>query len=102
MAYPTISDVKTYIGKTDTNSDDKLTQVLNRAIKFIENECGQVFAAPATFSQTTQGDGSNLLRLAFLPISEITSIIENGITLTQGFDKDYILYASSPTPFFYL
>ena len=49
-----LQDVKTYLGKTDTNSDTVLTSLVTNVSAMIETYCNRTFAS-ASYTETYNG-----------------------------------------------
>ncbi len=95
MAFSTASDVESY---TQINFDSSIeTHLTNNLIPFvdaaIEQYVGYVLSH-GTKTETFTGDQTQEIFLRHLPIRSITSVVEDGITLTEGNESDFVFYGS--------
>ena len=94
MALSTVSDVEKVLGVDLSSSDE--TNVTNvfipAADAAIENFVGYSLNYEASLSETIDGNADDSIYLKRVPIVSITSIVEDGVTLTEGNDEDYVVY----------
>lgn len=80
MSLCALSDVKTYLGVTDTNSDSVLSALILNASSFIETYCNRVFLS-ASYTETRNGTGGQKLLLLNSPISAVSALTIDGYTV---------------------
>ncbi len=71
-----LSDVKTYLGTADTNSDTVLTALITNASAFIETYCNRTFAQ-ASYTETRNGGCGPKMYLANGPVVTVSSLTVN-------------------------
>lgn len=95
MALCTVSDVEKVLG-VDLGSTDEST-VTNLLIPTVEasitNYLGYDPNYSSSITETFDGDRTEDLFLSRSPVVSVTSVTEDGTTLTQGNDQDYVLYS---------
>jgi len=95
MALCTVSDVEKVLG-VDLGSTDEST-VTNLLIPTVEasitNYLGYDPNYSSSITETFDGDRTEDLFLSRSPVVSVTSVTEDGSTLTQGNDQDYVLYS---------
>lgn len=95
MALCTVSDVEKVLG-VDLGSTDEST-VTNLLIPTVEasitNYLGYDPNYSSSITETFDGDRTEDLFLSRSPVISVTSVTEDGTTLTQGNDQDYVLYS---------
>lgn len=72
-----LSDVKEYLGATDTNTDQVLTDLIARASTQIETYCNRVFAQ-ASYTETRNGGCGPKMFLLNGPVLSVTSVSVDG------------------------
>ena len=72
-----LTDVKTYLGITDTNSDTVLTALVTNVSAAIESYCNRTFAQ-TSYTETRNGGCGPKLFLANGPITAVSSLSVNG------------------------
>lgn len=93
MALCSYSDVETFLNiDLDTSLQSQLTNTfipyVDAAIKrFLGYDVEQ-----ATYTETFDGNEQTDIFLRHVPIASITSVTEDGNTLVQGNEKDYVYY----------
>ena len=95
MAFCTASDVENYV--QFALSSDLETHLTNNIIPLVEAAVKEYVGydvEQATQTETFTGDQTKDIFLTHLPVNSITSIVEDGITLTQGNENDYVLYSN--------
>ena len=91
MAFCTASDVENYV--QFALSSDLETHLTNNIIPLVEAAVKEYVGydvEQATQTETFTGDQTKDIFLTHLPVNSITSIVEDGITLTQGNENDYV------------
>lgn len=95
MAFSTAADVESY---TQINFDSDIeTHLTNNLIPFVDASIEQYVGYTLTHGTKTEtftGDQTKEIFLRHLPIRSITSVVEDGITLTQGNESDFVFYDS--------
>ncbi len=79
-----LSVIRTAMGIVDQSEDQALTGFLNRASDVIARHCKRVFALETVEEQFRLDQLREELILARYPVGEITSIVENGVTLAAS------------------
>ena len=96
MALCTVSDVEKVLG-VDLGSTDEST-VTNLLIPTVEasitNYLGYDPNYSASITEKFDGDRTEDLFLSRSPVVSVTSVTEDGSTLTEGNDQDYVLYSN--------
>lgn len=75
-----LSDVKTYLGTTTTNTDAALTALITSVSATIENFCNRTFAQ-ADYTDTYNGTGKSALYLREGPITAVSSVTVDGLAI---------------------
>lgn len=95
MALCTVSEVEQVLG-VDLSTTDEAT-VTNLLIPTVEeaiaNYLGYNPKYTATITEIFDGDKTEDLFLSRSPIVTVTSVTEDGTTLTSGNDNDYVVYS---------
>lgn len=95
MAFCTASDVENYVqfalsSSLETHLTNNIIPLVEAAIKeYVGYDVEQ-----ATQTETFTGDQTNDLFLTHLPVNSITSIVEDGTTLTEGNEAHFIKYSN--------
>ena len=95
MAFCTASDVENYVqfalsSSLETHLTNNIIPLVEAAIKeYVGYDVEQ-----ATQTETFTGDQTNDLFLTHLPVNSITSIVEDGTTLTEGNESHFIKYSN--------
>ena len=95
MAFCTAADVRQYVqfsldSSLTTHLTDNIIPLVEAAIiEYVGYDVEQ-----ATQTETFTGDQTKDIFLTHLPVNSITSIVEDGITLTQGNENDYVSYSN--------
>ena len=94
MALSAVSDVEKVLGVDLSSSDE--TNVTNvfipAADAAIENYVGYSLNYEASIAEEIDGNADDSIYLKRIPIVSVTSIVEDGVTLTEGNDEDYVVY----------
>tara|TARA_B100000287_G_scaffold357604_1_gene348954 strand:- start:361 stop:1017 length:657 start_codon:yes stop_codon:yes gene_type:complete len=95
MAFCTASDVENYV--QFPLSSDLETHLTNNIIPLVEAAIKEYVGydvEQATQTETFTGDQTNDIFLSHLPVNSITSIVEDGTTLTEGNEEDFVKYVN--------
>jgi hypothetical protein len=80
----TLADVKGWLGVTTSAMDATLTRLIEAAEARIRGICGSRDSfLTATFVETFDGDAAQIIRLKNGPITSITSIVADGVTISS-------------------
>jgi uncharacterized phiE125 gp8 family phage protein len=83
-ALATLAQVKEYIGNSADNTDDALlTRLITAVSELIERSSQRVFGQ-ATYTETRNGTGGRFLVLNNRPVTAVSSLTINGITIPQS------------------
>lgn len=100
MGYPTLTEVKAYIGVTSPADDSYLTLVLAAVIQAVEQYCQRTFPQAEVTQKFVQMDDMDTFRLSRWPVISVSLVVANGSTLAAA---DYkldqalgLLYLNSP------
>ena len=95
MAFSTAANVESY---TQINFDSSIeTHLTNNLIPFVDASIEQYVGYTLTHGSKTEtftGDQTKEIFLRHLPVRSITSVVEDGITLTLGNEADFVFYDS--------
>jgi hypothetical protein len=80
-AMTTLADIKAMLGITDTASDVRLENLINRTSAMIAHYCDRVFTRSTYTAETYHGNNRQLLILRQWPVVSVTSVLANGSTL---------------------
>lgn len=95
MAFCTASDVENYVQFALSSSLE--THLTNNIIPLVEAAIIEYVGydvVQATQVETFTGDQTNDIFLTHLPVNSITSIVEDGTTLTEGNEAHFIKYSN--------
>lgn len=93
MALCSVSDVEQFL-QVDLNSTVEAS-VTNKFIPYVDSAIKRFLGydvESATHTETFDGNEQQDLFLRHIPIASITSVTEDGNTLTQGNEDDYVYY----------
>jgi hypothetical protein len=93
MALCSVGDVEQFL-QVDLNSTVEAS-VTNTFIPYVDGAIKRYLGydvEQATYTETFDGNEQEDLFLRHVPIASITSVTEDGNTLTQGNEKDYVFY----------
>lgn len=95
-ALVTLANAKVYSGipPADTTWDAILETIINGVSEAFNSSIGWVLAKTTYTDNYLDGNGERDLLLPHFPVIEISALTENGVALTEGIDKDYLLYAA--------
>lgn len=94
MALSTVSDVEKVLG-VDLSSNDEanVTNIfITAADAAIENYVGYSLNYEASIVETFDGNDDDSIYLKRVPVISVASITEDGYTLTEGNDEDFVVY----------
>ncbi len=74
----------------DNQPEPVISDLISRASAVVESYCNRTFEAETGLVETLDGNGHAILRLAKTPVTVITSIVEDGTTLTAA--DDFLFY----------
>jgi hypothetical protein len=78
MALTTLSDLKTFLGITDTSEDTLLSLLITQVSDAIQEYCGRTFGS-SSYTEFYCGDGKPYLSLNQRPVTSISNIyLDNG------------------------
>ncbi len=92
MSLATQADIGNLLRTTITDDDD-LEAMLERASGLIVDWLGWNPEVEADVVETLEGDKSAMLTLKSLHVTALTSVVEDGSTLTEGNEGDYVWYS---------
>lgn len=87
-----LATVKTELGITDTGLDAWLATQITQASQAAATYCNRVFAQETLLDYFRLDCGADKLLLSRIPVASITTVVEDGVTLTAA---DYELEAST-------
>ena len=89
----TLSELKTRlkISTSDTTYDDLLYSIIEGSSALIEDYCGRTFSGTTTLTETFDIDNLHqyLLKVSYIPIVSVSSIVDNGDTVDSSY---YYIY----------
>jgi Phage gp6-like head-tail connector protein len=80
----TLADVKSWLGRTDTNSDALIASLITRASRAICSYLQRPLLLPHDVSEVQDGTGGNILLLKEWPVLSVSSLVVDGITIPQA------------------
>ncbi len=92
MSLATQADVGNLLRTTITDDDD-VEAMLERASAIIVDWLGWNPESDSAVVETLEGNRSRLIALRSLNVTAVTSVVEDGSTLTQGNESDFVWYA---------
>ena len=94
MALSTVSDVEKVLGvDLSSNDETNVTSIfIPAADAAIENYVGYSLNYEASISETIDGNADDSIYLKRVPVVSVGSIVEDGVTLTEGNDEDFVVY----------
>lgn len=96
MALSSVSDVEKVLG-VDLNTTDESTVTnlfIPTADQAIDNFVGYELDYTASITEKFDGDNTEDIFLSRSPVVAITSVTEDGNTLSEGNSNDYVLYSN--------
>jgi hypothetical protein len=88
----TATNLKTYLGVTDATFDTLFAMYISAVSAAVNKYLGRELVS-ASYSWALDGSGTGLLWLPAWPITTLTSVKEDGSTLTEGEDGDFRSFA---------
>jgi len=88
MGYPTLTDIKSYLGITTPADDAYLTLVLAAVIQAVEEYCQRAFPEAEVFQTLVHVDDTDTFLLKHYPVSAVSLVVANGTTFGES---DYTL-----------
>lgn len=82
----TVSDVATFLGLTIAANDPQVTQAIAEVTAVIQNYCHQAISVVADDEVTFDGGQCGRLYLPELPVTSVSSVVEDDVTLVDGID----------------
>lgn len=83
--YPSLSDLKTYLGITGSQDDALMASICSNTIGIAEADTGRNFAVSSNVTSIYSTSGQASLTIADRPASDATRVITlNGVTMTEG------------------
>ena len=80
----TLADIKSWLGRTDTNSDALIAALITRASRSICSYLQRPLLLPHAVSEVQDGTGGNIMVLKEWPVLSVTSVVVDGITIPQA------------------
>ncbi|HUO92562.1 MAG TPA: hypothetical protein VMU22_06560 [Rhizomicrobium sp.] len=80
----TLADVKSWLGRTDTNSDALLASLVTRASRAICSWLQRPLLLPHGVSETHTGTGGSVLVLKEWPVLSVSSVVVDGLAIPQA------------------
>ena len=80
----TLADVKSWLGRTDTNSDALIAALVTRASRSICSYLQRPLLLPHTVTEVQDGTGGNILVLKEWPVLQVASVVVDGIAIPQA------------------
>lgn len=80
----TLSDVKTWLGRSDTNSDALLSALITRTSRQICSYLQRPLLLPRTVTEIRDGSYTNVIVLAEWPVLSVASVMTRGIAIPQA------------------
>ena len=101
MSYPTLADIKVYLGVTSSDYDNYLTLALAAAIDAVEKFCGRVFILETVTEKLYNQVSVSFVNLGRPPVTSITSVQVDGTALDASeykFDQilGQLFFTNSP------
>jgi hypothetical protein len=96
----TLTDVKSWLGRTDTNSDALIAALITRASRSICSYLQRPLLLPHSVTEVQDGTGGNILVLKEWPVLSVSSVSVDGITIPQAAQQSpgWILDAWNSVP----
>lgn len=83
----TLADVKSWLGRTDTNSDALIGALITRASRSICSYLQRPLLLPHSVTEIQDGTGGNVLLLKEWPALSVTSVVVDGIAIPQAMQQ---------------
>src|SRR5271154_5333881 len=96
----TLADVKSWLGRSDTNSDALIGALITRASRSICSYLQRPLLLPHIVCDVQDGTGGNVLVLKEWPVVSISSVVVGGTPIPQATQQTpgWVLDAWSGTP----
>jgi len=86
-----LADTKVYVKEIGTTNDAILTILINAVSTVFDKYVDVVQIIEAAYTNAYHdGNGLSVIKLPYINLSAITALTENDITLTEGYDDDYV------------
>lgn len=95
MALCTIADVETFYEDVTGQDNKRVAVFISAAQALIESYCNRTFDRTVGKVETLDGGGDRMLRLETYPLETVTTVVEDGDTLTSG--TDFVWYPKNGT-----
>ena len=82
----TLAIVKTYMQITDTVQDASLSRLITAFSAWFLNQCNRGALLSATYTESRNGTGSDALTTKYFPITAVSSVIVNGVSVPASPD----------------
>jgi len=93
----TLTELKTYLGKTGTDDDVLLASVASNATAMAENDTGRIFAVSSNVTHRYSTDGQRSLVIHDRPYNDATRVVTlQGVTMTEGTDVWFLTDRRNP------
>lgn len=90
MSFASTDELNTYLGRT-VSDNTKAEQALDIATQQIQDYTDQTIEQ-ASGPETLDGNGRGTIFLSELPVTAVASVVEDGTTLTEGNESDFVWY----------
>lgn len=86
-ALVTLADVKTFLGFQNVSTHDAILEMVIESVSAsISNEASPDFKSAVHTAEAIDGTGKSYLYLDHYPVTTLTSVVEDGVTLVSGTD----------------
>jgi hypothetical protein len=82
----TLAAVKSYLAVTGTNVDQRISELIARESRMIEQYCGRIFPSVTRTNKRLNGTGTNKLVLPDNPILSVAALTIDGVVMTPSTD----------------
>jgi hypothetical protein len=87
----TLTDIKTYLGKTGTDDDLLIASIASNATAMAERDTGRIFSVTSNVTSRYSTDGQRSLTIHDRPYNDATRVTQlGGVTLTEGTNVWYL------------
>jgi Phage gp6-like head-tail connector protein len=80
----TLADVKSWLGRNDTNSDALLASMITRASRAICSYLQRPLLLPHSVTEMQEGTGGSVLVLKEWPVLQVSAVVIDGIAIPQS------------------
>ncbi len=85
VPFITLSDIKTYLGKTGTDDDALIASIASNACALAEQQTGRTFAVTSNTTRYYSTDGQTSLTIDDHPVNDTTRVVTlNGAAMTEN------------------